>query len=133
MIAACFREREKMEQRFAVQFVSTQMQVDVRTSFVVLMLVRALALQLSCPASIDSRYSLPVHWEEYGWLARLTCTCTHVYLFICRCTSAVSGRLSSFSTRGVQENSRPVCVFVYYKAQSTAASKACIRPFDSDA
>ena len=52
VIAACFREREKMEQRFTMQFVSTQLHVDVRTSFAVLALVRALALQLSCLASI---------------------------------------------------------------------------------
>ena len=52
VIAACFREREKTEQRFTMQFVSTQLHVDVRTSFAVLVLVRTLALQLICPASI---------------------------------------------------------------------------------
>ena len=54
VIAACFREREKMEQRFTMQFVSTQ-HVDGRTSFavpVLALVMRALALQLSCPASI---------------------------------------------------------------------------------
>ena len=61
------------------------------------------------PGQYLTVYSLPMHWEEYGWLARLTCTCTHVYLFICRCTSSVSGCLSSFSTRGVQGNNRPFC------------------------